>query len=226
MSTMEDIGSRRHAQNLKWFEESMLGCFTALSDLNDDVAEHDPAFTVRREIRGKFLETSKWSELKIDAGDIRINVFPISSLPTTPGGRYDRIQQWVQSGWMPQDVAMQLLGLPDLEAYEDLATADLRAAQWQVNRILDGEQNVRPVPQQNLLVAADFARKSYVSELQDGAPPEVLYELDAFIRYCKRLYEQQQSEQQGMAAIDANAAPGTPPPNAMTPPAEQQALAA
>lgn len=229
MRTMDDIGSRRHAMNLRWFEDSVLESFLCLSDLNDDVAERDPGFVVRRQTRGRFLETSKWAELKIPEGDLSVSVFPVSALPTTPAGRYQQLEEWIQAGWIPREVAMQLLGMPDLEAYEDLNTADLRCVQWQVGRILDGEQNVLPVPQQDLLGAAEFARKSYLHELQEGAPAEVLDALDNFVTLARLLLERQQQEQAANAQPSADpmgeAAPGLV--GAMSPgPAEQAPLAA
>lgn len=225
MRTVEDIGSRRHAQNLKYFEESMLECFQALSDLNDDIAERDPEFAVSRSTRGRFLETSKWKSLTTGEGDMRITVFPISSLPTTPAGRYQQIEEWVQIGWMPRDVAMQLLGLPDLEAYEDVNTADLRCVQWQVGRILDGEKGVLPVPRQGLLVAADFARKSYVSEMQDGCPKDVLDRLGEFIDYVKVLMDLEAANQPPAMPAAPMAAPASAAPM-MPGPAELPVLAA
>lgn len=227
MRTVEDIGSRRHAQNLKFFEQSMLGCFQALSDVNDDVADADPSFTVARSTRGRFLETSKWAELRIDEGEMRISVFPISSLPTTPAGRYQQIEEWVQAGWMPRDVAMQLLGLPDLEAYEDLNTADLRCAQWQVQRILDGEKNVLPVPRQGLLEAADFGRKSYVNAMQEGAPADVLDQLGAYIDYAKKLMSMAAANDPTAGAQVGGPMSAQARPAPMAPgPAEQPVLAA
>lgn len=227
MRTMDDIGSRRHAQNLKVFEGSVLDSFTCLSDLNDDIAEADPSFSVRRTARGKFLETSKWSELRIDEGDIRISVFPISSLPTTPAGRYQQLEEWVQAGWLPREVAMQLLGMPDLEAYEDLQTADLRCVQWQCGRILDGERGVLPVPQQDLAVAADWARRTLVSEMQDGAPADVLEQLRNFVDYAKALAKTQAAND-AMAAPQGAAGPAAPgaAPGMVPGPAEPSGLAA
>lgn len=226
LRTVEDISSRRHAQNLKFFEESMLDCFQALSDVNDDVAKDKPDFEVNAQIRGRFLEATKWTELQIKEGDIRISVFPISSLPTTPAGRYQQIEEWVQAGWMPRDVAMLLLGMPDLEAYEDLATADLRCAQWQVSKILDNivakdGSPILPDKYQNAQVAADFARKSLVSEMQEGAPEAVLQALRDYVDYAKALSEAQPANQQtAQQPTDATVAAQSPVP------AEQPALAA
>lgn len=213
LQTLEDMGSRRHARNLKAFETSMLGCFQAMADVNDDVAAKVPGYEVRRESRGRFLETSKWKELQVSDGDMRIQVFPISALPTTPTGRYEKISEWVNLGWMPRDVAMQLLGLPDLEAYEDLETADLRLAQRQASQILDGEQNVLPDPAQSMAVAADYMRKMYVSQLEDGAPEEILEQLRTYLHYAEAL-----AEEAAAAAQPAQAQPGVgePPPVEMT----------
>lgn len=185
----EDIGSRRHAMNLRYFEGSMLQCYQALSDINDDVAEEDPSFEVSARARGKFLESTKWKDLKLEEGDVRVSVFPVSSLMTTPQGRQQQLATLVQSGWVPRELAMQLSGLPDLEAYEDLETADLRLVQHQVGKILDGTKDVFPIDEQDRKIAADFARKSLVSATEDGAPADVLLELENFLGRVKALDE-------------------------------------
>jgi hypothetical protein len=185
MRTVDDIASRRHSRNIRQFEQDCLRCYECLVDLLDDIADEDPSFEVAASVRAKFLETSRWGELRLSEGDARIAVFPISQLPTTPGARYDRIEELVQQGWITQEFALQLHGLPDLEAYEDLHTADLRLAQAQVARILGGELNVRPDVYQNLAVAADYARRRYVSELEDGLPDELALELRAYIDAIK-----------------------------------------
>ena len=183
----EDIGSRRHQLNLRYFEESMLQCYQALSDVNDDVAADDPEFEVCARARGKFLESSKWSELVLDDGDVRVSVFPVSSLLTTPQGRYQQLENLVQQGWVPQALAMQLSGMPDLEAYEDIETADRRLTEKQMGQILDGKEGVLPIREQDPKVAIDTARKTLVSATEDDAPADVLLNLDAYLQYAREL---------------------------------------
>lgn len=215
MKTVDDIGSRRHAQNLKHHEAFMVECFQALADLNDDIAEQNPAFEVRASIRARFLETSKWAELKIEEGDERIGVFPISALPTTPTGRYDRIEEWVQAGWITREVALLLHGMPDLEAYEDIETADIRYVQHQVGQILNGKLGILPESYQDLAIAADYARKKYIATREEGAPEEILQELRNFIDAIKdkqdELAAKQAAKQQppapAMTAVTAAPAP-------------------
>lgn len=194
MKTLEDTGSRRHAQNLKHFEASMLECFQALADCNDAVAERLPSFEVRADARGKFLETSKWRSLRISEGECRVSVFPVSSLPTSPTGRYDRVQELVQAGWITPAMAAQLLGLPDIEAYEDLETADLRYAQRQISRILDGEQGVLPEPFQSPELAADLGRKAYLSAREEGAPEELCAALREYVLEARAKMQEAQPQ--------------------------------
>jgi len=183
----EDIGSRRHAMNLRYFEEAMLECYQALSDLNDDVAEDVPDFEVSARARGRFLESSRWADLQIEDGDVRTSVFPVSSLLTSPSGRYQQLETLVDKGWVPQGVAQQLSGMPDLEAYEDLETADLRLAQKHVGQIQDGAKGVLPIREMDMQVVIPFVRKSLVSATEDDAPDSVLAELDAYLQYAREL---------------------------------------
>lgn len=183
----EDIGSRRHAMNLRYFEDAMLECYQALSDLNDDVAEDMPDFEVSARARGKFLESSKWADLKLEDGDVRVSVFPVSSLLTSPSGRYQQLETMVDKGWVPQGLAMQLSGMPDLEAYEDLETADLRLAQKHAGQIQDGTKGVLPIREMDMKVVIPFIRKTLVSSAEDDAPDDVMAELDAYLAYAREL---------------------------------------
>lgn len=185
----EDIGSRRHAMNLRYFESSMLECYKALSDLNDDVALEEPDFEVSARSRGRFLESTKWADLGLEQDDVRVTVFPVSSLLTSPQGRYQQLESLVQAGWVPQQLAMQLSGLPDLEAYEDIETADLRLVQRHMSDIQDGVQGVLPIPEMDWSVVVPFARKTLVSAAEDGAPAEILAEIEAYLRYSRELQQ-------------------------------------
>ena len=209
----EDIGSRRHSMNLRYFEDAMLDCYQALADLNDDVSEDDPEFEVSARARGRFLESSKWSELKLEDGDVRMSVFPVSSLLTSPSGRYQQLEMLVDKGWIPQAVAQQLSGMPDLEGYEDLETADLRLAQKHVGQIQDGDVGVLPIKEMDFAVVIPFVRKSLVASTEDDAPDTVLAELDAYLQYARVL-------DKASTPVPPAAPPGMPGPMTQEMPTE------
>lgn len=206
MRALDDIADGRHTDNIRQYESDMAAAYRALADLLDDIAEADPKFEVHSAHRARLLESTKWADVRIADGDGRIAVFPISSLPSTPAARYERVEELVQAGWITREFALQLHGMPDLEAYEDLETSDLRLAQKQVSEILNGGLAVDHAMSdyQAIDVGLDYARKRLVSAMEEGAPDAILTELEAYIDFAK-------------AKLDRQAAAMAPPPEALPP---------
>jgi hypothetical protein len=83
---------------------------------------------------------------------------------------------------------MQLLQFPDLDSYADVELAHIDMAQWQVERLLDGE-TVFPVPRQDLAMAKDIGTKSELKAMTMKAPPEVIDAFEAFLTRCEQMIE-------------------------------------
>lgn len=213
----DDIRSRRHVQHTKRWEAFHMEAAKLLEWLNDQVAEKDPSFTVRaveRRGRAEFLRETKWKEVDLGGENkSRMRVFPVSALPSTPQGKWSAVQEWIEAGFVSRPFAMQLMDFPDLDAVQRIELADLDYVQWQVERMLDGE-DVYPEPYQDLSLATDIVRKSLLQADMMGAEDNVLQRLRDYIEECKAML----TEAQGAAQTPPNltALPGgggaTPPP--------------
>src|SRR5688572_26643114 len=155
----DDVQSRRHIDPTRRLEFSYLDLTQLISDLNDECMELDPEYTVTgraRFGRQTFLRTSKWSELALNDGDVRVNVFPMAALPTTVQGKFAAIEEWIQGGFVSRPQALDLMEFPDIDAWHQLENANLDLVRWQMERILDGKGEL-PIPQQMLTLAVAIA---------------------------------------------------------------------
>jgi hypothetical protein len=184
LKTVEEVSSRRHVTNIRSVEKFYLECSQCLYDMNDEIAASDKGYAIDRKVRSRFLESTKWSEVKKQDDDFEMAVYPTSSLPPSPAGQLDTIQDWINQQYVPPDVGMMLLGLPDTQAYTDEATADRVYIEWQIEKLSDGKRVV-PDPYCNLELAADLVRRHYLSAKADGATEEVLNQFRWFLSSVK-----------------------------------------
>lgn len=188
MRTLEDISSKRHVINIRQVEDYYLQCAQCLADINDEIAENEADFSIDRRVRGRFLESTKWSECMLKEGEMRMTVYPISSLPPTPTGQLEGIESWIQGGYVERDAGMQLLGMPDTEAFTALETADRNFVAYQAEQIMEGKR-VSPEQYANLDIALVQMRQHYLNAKTDGAPEPVLNNFRYFLDQAKRKKE-------------------------------------
>lgn len=184
MRTLEDISSKRHVVNIRQVEAYYLQCAQCLADVNDELSDGEEDIVIDRRVRGRFLESTKWSECKLDEGEMRMSVYPISSLPPTPTGQLEGVESWIQSGYVDRDAGMMLLGMPDTEAYTALETADRNFIAWQAEQILDGKR-VLPNPYGNLDIALVQMRQHLLNAITDGADEKILANFRLYLQTAK-----------------------------------------
>jgi hypothetical protein len=199
LKTVEDISSRRHVINIRQVEQFYLQCAQCLMDVNDELAEKGD-YSIDRKVRSRFLESTKWSEARIKDEDCKLSVYPISSLPPTPAGQLDQITDWINTGVIPPDAGMMLLGMPDTQAFADTETADRTFIEFQAEKMLDGKRVV-PDPHCNLSLAADLIRRHYLNAKMEGAPEKTLENFKWYLQNC----------QATIAKATAAQAPAPPP---------------
>lgn len=142
-----------------------------------------------------------------------MRVFPVSALPSTPQGKWSAVQEWIEAGFVSRPFAMQLMDFPDLDAVQRIELADLDYVQWQVERMLDGE-DVAPEPYQDLNLATDIVRKSLLQADMMGAEDNVLQRLRDYLDECKAMLTPPESPEQTPPNLTAlpGGAGGAPPP--------------
>lgn len=160
---------------------------------------------------GKYtLDHVDWSEIDMDRDAYYLQVFPSSSLPSTPAGRLDMVIDMMNAGLLNPEQAKRLLDFPDLDA--DLSMD--RAAADNIDRVLeciidDGEA-YSPEPFMDLNLALKKAQDMYNKvEQTEDVPEERIEYLRQFMTIAGRLQKAAMAEQQ---ALMQNPAPGAPPP--------------
>ena len=88
---------------------------------------------------GKGIEEIDWKELNLKDDPFHIQSFPVSSLPNTPSGRLQSIQEFAQAGLIPASRILRLMQFPDLDQVTSLETAQEEHIYKVLDRIIDGD---------------------------------------------------------------------------------------
>lgn len=87
------------------------------------------------------VEVVEWNDVKdIDDKLFVRQMFPVSSLPQTPGARLQRIQELEAGGYIDKPTARRLLEFPDIEAENQLAFAAQDDVDATISAIIDDEK--------------------------------------------------------------------------------------
>ena len=62
----------------------------------------------------KYLETVDWSEIDLSEDDYVMKMYPVSSLPETPEGKLQTIQEYIQAGMLTPRTGKRLLDFQTL----------------------------------------------------------------------------------------------------------------
>lgn len=179
----DDVASRRHVMPTRLYESLYLGLAELIAELNDECAEIDPNYTVTGRYRsgGKsWIKTEKWTDLKLPKDRVQINVFPISALPTTPAGLWSQLEEMTQAGQVSKSWAMELQGLPDVDAFTSLQNSSHDYTTWQIDRMLDGIEEL-PVSYQNLDESAVLVNQALMVVLRMEAPDNIVALFDNYL---------------------------------------------
>lgn len=237
LETMEDISSRRHMENIRQYERFFIEVARLIERLNDKASELAKAdgkvYTVKAiENRGRqeFRREVAWKDLKLKSS-AKPRVFPISALPSTPTGKLQYVQNWLQAGFISPMWAMKLFDFPDTDEAMSLELADLELVLQHMEALIEDEEDVdpdsprpdpTPTPMQDLELAVDLSRKFYVKVQGQGADPQSLSRVQKYYDQAKSLLEQAQAETaKKQAAMNQSAQAATMGPTAMVAPPMQ-----
>ena len=210
----DDVRSRRHIDPTRRLEFAYLDATQLISDLNDECAELDPEYVVTgraRFGRQTFLRTSKWKELELPDGDVRVNMFPMAALPTTVQGKFAAVDEWIQGGFVSRPQALDLMEFPDIDAWQQLENANIDLVRWQIERLVDLGEDAPPdlpIENQDLPMAVKLVNQAFLVAYRMQAPPHVQLGFQTYLSYAKQLMDKLAAEESAAAQ---------PPPEAMGP---------
>ncbi len=210
----DDVRSRRHIDPTRRLENAYLDATQLISDLNDECAALDPEYVVTgraRFGRQTFLRTSRWAELALPDGDVRVSMFPMAALPTTVQGKFAAVDEWIQGGFVSRPQALDLMEFPDIDAWQQLENANLDLVRWQIEGLVEleeGEQAPLPIENQDIPMAVKLVNQAFLVAYRMQAPPHVQLGFQTYLSYAKQLMDKLKA---------AEAAQAAPPPEAMGP---------
>jgi len=175
------------------------------------IVEEEGDYTVKHfgsEMR--YLTEISWKELDVDEMDYVLQCFPVSSLPNEPSGRMQKVQEYVQAGWITPARGRRLLAFPDVEKDDSMADAMEEYVCKILDKMVDGtsedpdDDYTPPDPLDNLDVCKEMALQEYhlarCGDLEDSR----LNLLRKFIEQCSAM------QQAAMPPPAPAAAPGAP----------------
>lgn len=130
-------------------------------------AENDNELSVMLKSK-KWIERIDWSEMALEEDAYIMQIFPVSSLPTSPAGRLAAIQEMIEAGFIGPEEGIKLMDIPDLEAANSLLTAALDDIDMTIELMLDKGIYNPPEPMQNLELGLKRFQSAYLRARVDG----------------------------------------------------------
>lgn len=135
----------------RW-EKLFLDIARAVVDMSGDIQDASVlANTKKGAVRINFKDA------KVDLEQCRLQLFPVSGLPSTPAGRLDQLMDYAQAGYLSKEQVMDVVDWPDLDDTVSLEIASLHLTQDILSSIKEDGKYIEPGPYLNLPLAYKMA---------------------------------------------------------------------
>lgn len=159
----------------------------------------------------RYLVELDFADIGLEKDDYIMQMFPVSSLPSTPGARLQRVEELRAGGYIDMPTAKRLLDFPDVDTEMNLANAADDDADASISMILDRSEPEMPdlEPYQDIDKVISRGTASYLYAKHHGCDEERLDMLRQYINMAtaKKL-EMMAPPPEAMTPM----APGAPPP--------------
>lgn len=208
---INDIETERFVLCAQRYEASFLDVARRIIEMSRDFYLAGGAGLRVKGRAKKFVESIDWKDVDIEDDRYQMQVWPASLLPSQPGGRFQRVSELVERGFVTKERAMGLLNFPDVEEAVSLATAALDAARALVDRAQRGE-TVEPDEYMDLELVFSTAQASYLRAHAEGASPDERERLRRLLDDVRGLLEPSPPETPlGAAPLGSAPVPGPAP---------------
>lgn len=220
MRTYQDVETQRFALIGQRWERWHMEVARAMIDIAQDLYAKDKSLSMKVAGRG-FIETIDWKDVSLKEDQYDLQVWPTNLLPETPEGKLQAIQEYVQSGFMPLEVAIGQLNLPVLNDWVDRMTSALDIVESHIAGILDEGKFMPPDADMELPLALTVAGAEYNRARADKSVEP--HKVELLLRYKTQVVMLLKLAQQANQAPAANsnaglAGPGAPVGQAAAPP--------
>ncbi len=188
-----------------------------------ELVERDPKYGTSYASE-RALEKVEWAKVLLDEGDYVLRIFPVSALSQDPSAMFEQLQEMRASGDITTEQFKRLFKLPDLEAENEIDTADTDIIDRNLDIIVTEGRYLSPEPFDNLELAKVRAGKFYnVCRARGGVPESHLQMLRDYVADCAALLEQAKPPAAPAPPPGMGAPPGPPglppgPPGLAPPP--------
>ena len=211
-----DIESERFMEVAKRYEQTFIDAAVIMIDLVKELAEDDAEYAVKAKGNG-FLKTIKWQDVDLEADKYIMQVFPTSSLSSTPAGRLQDIQDLLAAGFINKEDGMKLLDFPDLKQYYNFNNAGVEDIERAIENIIEDSRYETPEPYQNLQMGITKMQQAYLYYRSQNAPES---KLELFRRWIEDAATLLKKAANASAPPDAPMLPPVGPEDAMLVPSE------
>jgi hypothetical protein len=212
LRTYANIEAERFTTFGKSDEAFILQCSALIVDNARDIVETEGSLEVKA-YNKRVVDAIDFKDNDLEESDYIMQMFPVSSLPTDPSGRFQQIQEYMQAGLINQRTGKRLLDFPDLESAEELSNSREDYLHKVYCEIISDAKWVEPEPEDDLMLAQELFLDYYAMAKKTGVEQEKLEMLIRFNDQTKNLMNiaaQAAQPQQAMPQVPQGQA--LPPP--------------
>jgi hypothetical protein len=182
----QDIESERFMVIGQAWEKFHLDCAEVIIDLTRDLMTMGKSPKIKVQ-DADFLKTIDWKDVDLPNEKYMLRMFAANILPTTPAGRLAKVQELIQSGFIPQEEGLKLIDFPDFKAYRNQVLASSDLTDKMIESILEKGKYMPPEPQMNLAQALSIGQQRYLEAKLNDVSPARLSMLSRWLEAIKGL---------------------------------------
>ncbi len=222
LRSYNDVQSQRWLHLERSFEEMYVRIAELLEYFEGKIADDYSGHMVGATHR-EFLQTMKWSDIRLDRTKIAIRVQAASALPNTPAGKLSALEDMVRNQVITPEEFVMMSDMPDLEAIRNMKLAPREYFEDLFDKFLDGEEKFRqPEPHMNFMLGREVAGLKLAQAEMEGASQEEMRPVrnwirQSFVEEKAAMKEQMRDQQEMMAEAQGGMAPSPAPGAAVVP---------
>lgn len=189
LRTYADLASGRRAAWSRNWQDFHVESARQLVALMRRIAKRRPkADVVYVAPGGRKMERIVWKDVHLDEESYVLQCFPVSSLPASPAGKIQQLDEWFNAGIIDTPTYRRLLDMPDLESEDNLQTAPRDLLEQAFDQMLYGAGiYVAPEPFFDLALALKVGTLHLLRGMLKGAPQDRLDLLRRFLTEAQRM---------------------------------------
>lgn len=176
--TQQAVESAGWKQTTKDYQYLYIDAMELHVDVARDISKKKPGFAVKSK-DDRFLKSIRWSDIDLPNSKYTWKLWPTSFLGDSPEGKFDRVQELVQGGFVTPEQGLYIADFPDTKSITQYNDAVVRWTEWAVCKIFDDGEKVAILPFANYTRVIDTLQAAYLNGQMEGVPRSKLAMLQA-----------------------------------------------